>query len=84
MATDQHSPVVWTPKGPRLVLADGSVARLVVTENGDVKEFVGVNQGSALYGEDEGDPAKTEIAFVDDPEAEKYGVVQEVLDEYDV
>lgn len=84
MATNANTPVVWLEDGPRLVLADGSVVRPLVTDVDTENEllFVAGDRGSGLFGEAV-DEAEVGIAFVDDPEAEDHEVVQEVLDAHD-
>lgn len=85
MATNANAPVVWLSDGPRLVLADGSVVRPLVSDadSGEELHFVAGDQGSAVFGEAV-DEAEVGIAFVDDPEVEDHDAIQEVLDAHDV
>jgi len=83
MATEPNTPVVWLSDGPRLILADGSVVRPLISDDEGDLPMVATDQGAAVY-EHKGLDDEVYVRFVDDPEARDHGLVQEVLDEYDV
>jgi len=80
------SAIVTLSDGPRLILADGSVVRPIVTDLDDGHElaFIGMDQGASMYGDALGVNETASIAFVDDPDAAQHDFIEKQCDELGV
>lgn len=79
----EKPPIVHLSDGPRFILANGDVVRLLVSspEGGDLP-FITTKQGSSLFGTGDAESSPVSIAAVDDPEAEEHEEVRERLETY--
>lgn len=78
--------IVHLSDGPRLILADGSVVRPVVSDLGDGHRlaFIGRDQGASMYGDAAGDNETASITFVDDPDVREHELIADRLAELEV